>query len=664
MRLLVSVLLALAAPAVAAPPTDDLGVVGDLDGAAVPLPLLQVDAHVWIRGDLATVEVVQTFENVNDRPMHARYTFPLPPDAAVYAMTLENGRHRIEAEIQRKAQAEQIFEQAKADGHQAALLTQHRANVFTQQIAHLLPSEPVKVTLRYAHTIPRVNGDYRFHLPLVVGPRYAAPQPQVKGAPSPLPELAWTLPASPPVDPRLGPRVALAVELEAGVPIAWIDSPSHAVDIDAPTPEVRRVRPLDPRIADDQDFELRYRLAGARPAVSVSAFRGQGPGVVSLLVEPPRTAPVTDLTPREVVFVLDCSGSMAGLPLDTSKRVVHRVLDGLRPTDRVRIVRFGADASEMARRPVPATPENLRYARAFVDTLRGGGGTEMTRGIEAAFAPTLPDGTMRIVVFLTDGYIGDDLSVVRLLEQRRGDARLFALGIGNAVNRFLLDEMGRAGRGTTTIVRPDEDVEAAADALVETLAAPYLTDLRIDWGGAPVRDVTPAQTPDVFLGRAVRVQALYDRPGRFPVTLHGRVAGKAVALPVILDLPAHAPAAEALPLTWARAQIADRMHTYERPGVADDLRDRLREEVVALGLKHRLVTQWTSFVAVDRSPVVDDPTATARADVPVPPAAGVPATAWGGGFAGHGAPEPPAWLGLLLAMAGAAWWFRRRAQPA
>ncbi len=645
-------LLLLALPATAAPLSD--GALVDVAGVPTPLPLLGTDITARVQGDLATVEVVQTFQNPHDQPMHARYVFPLPVDAAVYAMTFENGRRVIEGEIRRKHEADQDFAEAKAKGQQAALLTQQRPNVFTQQVAHLLPGEPLKVTLRYAHPVPRVDGDYRFHVPLVVGPRYT-PRADDAGAPvvgPPQPVFAAG---------GLDPRVRVALHLDAGTPVTWIDSPSHAVDVRADGPERRVITPIAPKVKDDQDFEVRYRLAAEQPAVGVTAYRGVDDGVVSLLIEPPRAAAPADITPREVVFVLDCSGSMAGVPLEASKRFVRQMMDGLRPTDRVRIVRFASDADELKGVPVPATPENLRYARAYLDTLRGGGGTEMTTGVEAAFAPPLPDGHLRIVVFLTDGYIGNENAVLGLLDRLRGDARLFALGIGNATNRYLLEGMGRVGRGTATIVRPDEDVEYAADRLVEALAAPYLTDVTIDWGKAPVREATPAEVPDVFLGRSVRVLARYTRPGRYPITVRGEVGGKRVALPVTLDLPAHAPTAEALPLTWARQQIADRMHTHDRPGQREDLRDALKEEVVTLSLKHRVLSRWTAFLAIDKTPVVDAPGAVTEQPVPVSPPEGVPGAAYGNGFAGHAAPEPATWAALLLLALMGAVVLRRRA---
>jgi Ca-activated chloride channel family protein len=287
----------------------------------------------------------------------------------------------------------------------------------------------------------------------------------------------------------------------------------------------------------------------------------------------------------------------------------------------------------------------------------------MTRGIRAALSPPIPEGRLRIVVFLTDGYIGNDVDVVRLIRAERGEARLFSFGVGNAVNRYLLEEMARAGRGVARIVKPgDDDADEAAELLANRLEAPYLTDLSIDWGDAPVREAAPAILPDLFLGESVRVLARFDGPGAWRITVHGRVAGRPVKLPLDVLLPAEAAGAEALPILWARAQIDDRMIDYLDPARDAAQRERLRGEVIALGLEHRLVTQWTSLVAV--APVVENRGgAGAEADVPVARVEGVSAKAYSGGsFGGHAAPEPASWAAIGLVGAMAAGWIRRRRQ--
>ncbi len=669
-----------------------------IDGREAPLPSLKSEFDVSIEGDLATVRVTQVFENPYDTPIHARYIFPLPSDAAVYAMRMLCGDQMIEAEIHEKQQARAVFENAKARGNQAALLDQHRPNVFTQQVANLMPGLPIRVELEYAHVVEKSRGAYRFHIPTVVGPRFVpevgpsrAPGAPTRrdDEPAPLQIGVWNLPASPPVAAPSKvdrERIAIRIDVDAGMPIQWIASPTHPLDVEHTSEATRSIELASGRTLDNKDFELHYRLAGGEVAVGLTTFVDGADGFLSLLLEPPAQAQDAEITPREMVFVLDCSGSMTGTPMEASKRFMRRTLSGMRPEDSFRIIRFSDSATEWSERPLRATPSNLHQAARYVDALNGMGGTHMASGIRAALTPPVETGALRIVVFLTDGYIGNDLEIVRLLEDKRGDARLFSFGVGNAVNRYLIQEMARVGRGAARIVRPTEDAETAADELVERLAAPVLTDIEIDWGQAAVADVFPREIPDLFLGQTVRVMGRFEGGGAHRVIIAGKVAGRPVSMPLDVELPsayarAKGPDARALPIIWARQQIEDRMLEYIKPNLAPHARDEIENEVIALGLEHRLMTQWTSLVAVAK-PVVNPGGEGRSADVAVAQVEGVPDSAYprealphrsmlpaksgqgtllaqAGGFNGHAAPEPATWVALLALAAAASVCLRR-----
>lgn len=680
----------------------------EIDGQPTPLPLLKTAMHARIQGDLASVRLTQVFANPHDVPLHARYGFPLPANAAVHAMRITSGDRVIEAEIRRKQEARAVFENAKQRGNQAALLEQHRPNVFTQEVTNLMPGLPVRVDLEYAHVVPKgtrgLEGDYAFQFPMVMGPRFVPPGSAESGAPTrrdtgergaagepePLAIGRWTLPASPPVarpEEIDRDRVILHVSLDGGLPIRRVGSPSHHIAVDRASDRLHEITLADGPAIDNRDFVLEYRLAGDELAAGTTAFAEDGEGFVSLLVEPPAPADAGRLSDRELVFVLDCSGSMSGVPMEASKRFMRRALPQLRPDDWFRIIRFSETANDWSERPLPATPDNIQRALAHVDGLYGTGGTRMTEGIRTALAPPVPGDALRLVVFLTDGYIGNDLEVVRLVEAMRGDARLFSFGVGNGVNRWLLEEMARVGRGAARIVLPDQDPEKAADELAARLESPALTHVRIDWGDAPVTDVYPEEAPDLFLGQSLRLVGRSRGSGDYRVTVHGRVAGRPVRLPVDLSLPSdtRGSAGDALPILWARAAVEDRMIDYRRPGLEAAERDAIQEQVVRLGLEHRLVTQWTSFVAVAKEIV--NPGGPGRdADVAVPPVAGLSPLAYPPGalrgaqpklvpagngkatllasadaFAGNAAPEPGTWLALAcLASVGFASSRRRR----
>ena len=667
-------------PPVFAGEGDDLGgrLEAEIDGQVVQLPVLKTDISADVRGDLATVTVKQVFENPSDRAMHAQYLFPLEHNAAVYEMTLEVGSERIRAKIQEVKQAEATFAKAKGEGRAAALLKEHRPNMFTQDVANLMPGLPITTTLRYVQTVPKVDGAYELVVPLVVGPRF---QPSHAGRPPAreaqvdadlAPSGTWeleTLPDYPPVHGvNLPPsieadRVALKVRIDGGVPIQAVASTTHALQTEAESERVRHVRLASGRAIDNRDFVLRYALAGARADAGLLAYRDGRGGFFSLLIEPPAVPAEADVTAREMVFLLDCSGSMFGLPMDASKAFMRQALAKLRPTDHFRIVRFSDRATEFAASPLPATAQNVAQGLAYVEALSGEGGTMMSAGIAQALTPPVPEGSIRIVTFLTDGYIGNEQEILKLIRERLNGARLYAFGVGAGVNRYLLDEIGRAGRGFTRYMDPTENVAAVASELTEKLQSPVLTDIEIDWGGLNPEEVYPAKIPDLFAGQSVRVQGRYAKPGEYTVTVKGRVRGRDARLPLAVKLPEASGRGEAIALVWARSAIREHLYQMSLPAHVAGAPPyyKLKERITDLGLKFSLVTRFTSFVAVSEQVYNADAAGTPTRPVPLPMVAGTTTRAYPdqGAFTGAAGPEPATWLGLCLIGMLALWSVRR-----
>ncbi|MDS4026547.1 MAG: VIT domain-containing protein [Candidatus Contendobacter sp.] len=675
---------------------DDLGgrIETQVDGKPVTLPLLKTDIDADVQGDVARVTVTQTFANPLDRAVHATYLFPLNETAAVNAMTMEVGDERVQAKIQRIEEARATFEKAKGEGRAAALLSQHRPNMFTQDIANLMPGLPIKVTLTYAQTVPRVDGAYELVVPLVVGPRY---QPQGAGVPpgQPAPKGGvqhWNaqtgtsggataknsqaaygqweveqLPAYPPVfelnvpeqiDPE---RVGLTIHLNAGMAIANIESRTHPITTETPDQDHAEVKLANGRTLDNRDFVLRYTLAGTRTQAGLLAYRDQRGGFFSLLLEPPQAPAATDITPREMVFVLDCSGSMDGLPIDASKAFMRAALRRLRPTDSFRIIRFSDSANEFSAQPLPATPQNIQAGLRYTDSLRGEGGTEMSSGIRQALAPPVPTGAIRIVTFLTDGYIGNEAEILALLKANLNDARLYAFGVGTGVNRYLLSEMGRVGRGFTRYMDPTENQEKVAGELADRLQSPVLTDIEIDWGGLEISEQSPNQLPDLFAGQSLRIQGRYNHPGKYEIKVRGLVQGRPATLPLQIELPEASTEGEAVPIIWARSVIGDLHYQMttgaHRLGNEPVNADALKQRITDLGLNFALVTPWTAFVAVSEKIYNANPESTPTLPVPVAQVKGTTERAYGEPavpittatvFTGGGAPEPATLLGLAL----------------
>jgi len=406
-----------------------------------------------------------------------------------------------------------------------------------------------------------------------------------------------------------------------------VTSPTHTLDV-TENEASKSISLKEGRTIDNKDFVLRYELTGNKTQAGFLTHRDDNSGYFSLMIEPPSVPEAKDIMPRELVFVLDTSGSMNGEPITASKTFMRHALQAMRPTDYFRVIRFSNNASEFTTGPVPATPANKAAGLAYVRSLTAGGGTEIPNAIQQAFAVRPASGTMRIVVFLTDGYIGNEADVLRLISANIGQARIYAFGVGTSVNRFLLAEMARKGRGFARYIDPTETSNDAAIDLANRLKSPLLTDIEIDWGDLDAKDVTPASIPDLFAGDSIRIQGRFKTAGPQTITVKGRVNGKNATLPLTVTLPETSTerATRALPAIWARSQIADHMRELSSPiqlrssGASDA---SLQNAVTKLGLEHSLATQWTSFVAISRKVVNEDPLSAKHSDVPLPMVDGV-----------------------------------------
>lgn len=657
-----------------------------LDGRKLALPMVKSDYKVDIRGDLATVTVEQRFANPGEVPLDATYQFPMSEDAAVYEMLMRVGDDRIRADIQKKEDAKKTFEKAKSEGKSAALLEQHRPNLFTQQVANLMPNMPVDVTLRYVEALDKIDGRYQVVVPLVVGSRFK-PADMSKNflvesddQANKTDARANNLPTAPPVseldipetiDPE---RVSLEVRIDGGVPIQSVQSTTHTLEVSELNPRNWQVGLAEGRTIANKHFVLGYSLEGEETDAGVLSYWDEefNEGYFSVLVEPPAQLADADIVKREMVFVLDCSGSMSGQPMHASKTYMRFALKDLRPTDHFRIIRFSDSATEYSREPLLATDANIEEAIAYINDLNGYGGTRMTSGINQALEVPVPDDTVRLVTFLTDGYIGNEYEILRLVGDKLGSARLFALGVGRGVNRFLLDEMSKMGRGFTKYLDPTKDVEAQAHELAERLHTPVLTDISIDWGKLGPREMTPEKVPDLFAGQAVRVMGRFRQPGTYTIEVRGKSGTGDVTIPLEVELADEPSGGKAVELVWARRTIEEYMHTLTTPKRLrrTELTDtQIKEIVTNMGLDYSLVTQWTSFVAVSEKVVNSNPAEAADGQVPEAQVDGVGRRAYGrrasstpqfGAATAHGTPEPTTVGGLLLAMLAGVLGVRRR----
>jgi len=385
--------------------------------------------------------------------------------------------------------------------------------------------------------------------------------------------------------------------------------------VERPSPTSARVRLKDLAVIPNKDFRLRYDVAGKQIQDAVLTHRDSRGGYFTLILQPPQRVTVEDVTPKELVFVLDTSGSMDGFPIEKAKETMRLALDNLYPQDTFNLITFAGDTHVLFEEPVPATPENLSKAKRFLQSRAGDGGTEMMEAIKAALEPSDAQGHVRVVCFMTDGEVGNDFEIISEV-RKHPNARVFSFGIGSSVNRFLLDKMAEEGRGEVEYVTLDEDGSAAARRFRERVRNPLLTDISIDWGGFQVADVYPRRIPDLFGSGPVVVTGRYTAGGRGVIRLRGTMSGQAFEREIAVELPESKADNDVLATLWARRRVEDLTSEDYAGTQAGETRYDLREEITGLGLEYRLLTQFTSFVAVEETTVTDGGKPR-RIDVPV-----------------------------------------------
>ena len=608
----------------AAQTTETQGSLQVLDESGKPkalCPLKHTDVRAEISGFLSRVNVTQEFENPFKEKIEAVYVFPLPANAAVDDMTMVVGERTVRGKILRREEAQAVYDAAKSGGQVASLLNQERPNIFTQSVANILPGEKVKITISYVETLKYEAGTYEFSFPMVVGPRYmpgTVTGPQAGGS-SPdttqVPDASRISPKPARPGMRAGHDISLDIMLDAGVPIDGIKGKSHEVELERLSAHSAHVRLKSSSMIPNKDFVLSYDVAGKNIQDALLAHRSDKGGYFTLILQPPERISVADVTPKELVFVLDTSGSMGGFPIEKAKETMKLALDGLYPSDTFNLITFSGDTRILFPGPVPATPQNLKKAQAFLSTSSGYGGTEMMNAIKASLDASDSQDHVRIVCFMTDGYVGNDMEIISEV-QKHPNARVFAFGIGSSVNRFLLDKMSEYGRGEVEYVALNDDGSAAARRFHERVRNPLLTDISVDWNGLPVMDVYPQRIPDLFGAKPVILTGRYTAAGRGIIRLKGKMSGREFVREIAVDFPEAESQHQVLSSLWARSRIDDLMGQDYNGVQQGEMKPELKETIVNLGLEYRLMTQFTSFVAVEEM-IVTDGGQPRRIDVPV-----------------------------------------------
>jgi Ca-activated chloride channel family protein len=563
------------------------------DGSSIAAPVLGSTIEVRVTGIVARAKVTQIFMNPGSEWVEGVYVFPLPEGAAVDTLRLVVGDRVLEGVIQEKEEAQQTYEEAKQAGVKASLLQQQRPDVFTNSVANIGPGETVEVTIELQQVVRFTGGRFSLRFPMVVAPRYGE-GPGL--APPALP--AAIINRNGPVNP-----FALHVDLAAGFPLGRVESPTHAIVVEA-GPKFRYAVDLADGLAPaDSDFVLEWTPAvGREPRAVLYSEEVDGETYALLMVMPP-DAPEASASrlPREAVFVIDTSGSMEGSSIQQAREALLLALDRLQPSDWFNVVEFNSEARALFPDSVPATAAAIEKARAWVRALVSTGGTEMLSALQIA----LRGGQERTalvqqVIFATDGQVSNYDELFQFISANLGNRRLFMVGIGSAPNVHFLRKAAEFGRGTFTQIDDVSEVAREMGALFSQLEDPMLRQIEVGWSDAAA-EPWPARVPDLYLGEPLVVSAKLSGP--VGVNVAGVRGDKAWED----SFPAAAKVKRAgLDKLWARRKVDALVGSLFQGADAEEV----QKAVTELGLRHHLVTDHTSLVAVDVAP-------TAPAGVPL-----------------------------------------------
>lgn len=604
-------------------------------------PLKATDVTTNINGMIAETYVTQTYTNEGETPINARYVFPTSSTTAVHGMKMEIGNQVVTAQIKEKEEAKQEFEEAKSEGKSASLLEQQRPNVFTMDVANIMPGDTARIELHYTELITSTDGIYEFVFPTVVGPRYASGSSSVSGNTT---DDSWV--ASPYLPDGETPSGAysITVNLSTGVPIAEVNCKSHDIAVSRISDSETRVTLANPEdYAGNRDFILKYKLTGGEIQSGLVLTSGETENYFMLTVQPPERYTPEDIPPREYIFVLDVSGSMSGYPLETAKTLIRDLVSHLRECDTFNLILFANDSIQFSEESVPAKQKYIRSALELIDEQKGGGGTALAPALTDAVSIPKEDNTARSIVVITDGYISNEMDIFDLIDQNMDTASFFSFGIGSSVNDYLIEGIAKSGLGESFVVTDPEDAEDTAGRFRTYIQAPLLTDIAITYDGFEVYDVEPSVPSTLFAQKPIVLFGKWKGDPSGTITITGRSGDQDYLKEIPVENVTVDVESEAIRYLWARTRL-DRIAGYG--SVRNDA--SVKDEITRIGLEYNMTTPYTSFVAVVdtiRNPEMKS----TDVDQPLPLPLEVSNLAVGGGYTAYTEPET---ILLILVMAG------------
>lgn len=579
------------------------------DVASESFPLKATDVVTTINGSISETYVTQTYTNEGANPISGTYVFPISDSACVHGMTMEVGNQRVSAKIKEKEEAKKEYEEAKEEGKSASLLEQKRSNVFTMNVANIMPGETAKIEIHYTELITPAEGIYEFVFPTVVGPRYVPIEeekaketdktdnhiPDKHDTPkSQTSDDAWAAaPYLPEGEIPLG-EYHITVNLAAGVPISEITSNSHEIDVrqdDPATASVTLSNPAD--YAGNRDFILKYKLTSEAIQSGLLCTTNENENFFMLTVQPPDHYTVEDIPPREYIFVLDVSGSMYGYPLDTAKILIRKLVSDLRESDTFNLLLFSGTSAQMSPSSLPATKENIDYAIKMIDKQEGGGGTELAPALKNAIEIPKDTDQARSIIVITDGYISNEMETFDLINENMDTASFFSFGIGTAVNEYLIKGIAKAGSGEAFMVTDSTEAKEYADRFRTYIQSPLLTDISIRYDGFDVYDVEPAVPTTLYAQKPIVLFGKWKGNPKGTIRITGKTGSEEYVQEIPVSDITVTEDSTAIQYLWARSRL-DRITGYGT--IRND--SSVKKEITKLGLDYSMATNFTSFICV------------------------------------------------------------------
>ena len=558
-------------------------------------PLKKTDVTVNINGSIAETYVSQVYTNEGANPINAKYVFPCSTKAAVHGMTMTVGDQMVRAQIQEKEEAKETFETAKSEGKSASLLTQETPNVFTMDVANIMPGDTISIELHYTELISPTEGTYQFAFPTVVGPRYVnVEKAKEEGTLPSLTDAEWLSSPYLPDGKTPESEYNINVNLSTGVPITGLTCKSHKINIDWDDNSIAHISLANPAdYAGNRDFILDYKLSGENINSGITLSTGESENFFMLNIQPPAHYEPEEIVPREYIFVLDVSGSMDGYPLNTAKKLIRNLVSDLRKEDCFNLILFCNDNELLSPKSISASKRNVNRAMKLIDRQHGYGGTELNKAVQAALDLPKQENTARSIVIITDGYISGETETFDIICENLDEATFFPFGIGTSVNRYLIEGIANAGQGESFIVTDETDADETAEFFRTYMEAPLLTDIRITYEGFDAYNVEPVTPSTLFAQKPITLFGKWK--GNPSGTIH--ITGKCGTEDYVVDIPINEENIDnsncALPYLWARKRV-ERLSDF---GTFKD-NTAIKEEVTRIGLTYSMATSYTSFVAV------------------------------------------------------------------